>query len=68
MMGMTLEEIHSKYKDPHGLLVVIVSSVALLSKKKQSYYEPILLALTVVFAVLFLYLSLSEEVPAKSGS
>lgn len=54
-----VEEIHQIYKDPRGLLVLIVSENVLMSNKKQALHEPILLLLAVVFGVAFLYLSFS---------
>lgn len=59
MMGMTVMEAHERYHDPQGLLVVIVSDTPLILQKRKSQKELILLALTVLFAAIFLYLSLS---------
>jgi hypothetical protein len=55
-----VEEIHQIYKDPRGLLVMIISETALITTKKQPLYEPILLLLAVLFGLAFLYLSFTE--------
>jgi hypothetical protein len=46
---------------------MVVSESALVAKRSQSFYEPILLSLAVLFAIAFLYLSFSEEQPPKNA-
>jgi hypothetical protein len=54
-----MEDLHEKYKDSFGLLIIVVSEAPLLKTKKQSIFEPLLYILALLFAAAFMYVSFS---------
>jgi hypothetical protein len=54
-------ELYARYKDDNNLLIVVISEMPLLAKKEPKPYEAIFIVLALVFAGIYLYVSLSSE-------